>query len=37
VFNGLEALDIIMGHWLVYFAAPSGRDPWFVYSIVATD
>lgn len=30
-FNGLDALDVLAGHWPVFFEANNGREPFFIY------
>jgi 4-amino-4-deoxy-L-arabinose transferase-like glycosyltransferase len=30
-YNGLDALQVLSGHWPVYFAANHGREPFFIY------
>jgi len=29
--NGLDALQVLSGHWPVYFAANHGREPFYIY------
>jgi len=30
-YNGLDALEVLSGHWSVYFAANHGREPLYIY------